>query len=355
VGALPDPGRVHEDVPLSVPDDGNVYGVPGGAGHFTDDQPLLTDERVDQRGLAGVGPAQHGQPQAGLGRGGGWFGRLFGKQLGERLFQIALAMAVGGGNRHQRKAPGVKISGQGRHALQAVHLVDGHQHGLARPAQLLGQLVFHRRAARLAVHQKQHHVGHAHGDFGLVHNEPGQAFRGVEVHAAGVDQGGHPVVEFDHGFQPIARDAGPVMGDGLLPSGQTVEQGRFAHVGASDNGNDGGHGVSPWGGGKKKDASGGRGRTPGWQAGCPRTSRTVHVSHRPPRIVSYRKMAPTHRGSGGNDSPPAGPGQRPGRRRHSFPYASPRSLAAMSFAAFSPDSSMPPKISSMPPKIGPMR
>ena len=128
--------------------------------------------------------------------------------------------------------------------LDAVDLVDGDQHRLAHPAQPFGQFVVHSGAAGLAVHQKQHHIGHFQGDFGLVHDLAGQSLGGVEIHAAGIDEGGGAAVKLNHGFQPVAGNAGQVVGDGMLASGQAIEQRGLAHVGASDDSHDGGHDLS---------------------------------------------------------------------------------------------------------------
>jgi hypothetical protein len=56
--------------------------------------------------------------------------------------------------------------------------------------------------------------------------------------AAGIDQGEIDIIPARLSVVTVAGDAGIIINQGIPGTGDPVEQGRFAHVGASDDGDD---------------------------------------------------------------------------------------------------------------------
>ena len=90
-----------------------------------------------------------------------------------------------------------------------------------------------------AVDDQDDHVGLGHGDLGLAAALRGDVFGGIRIDAARVDDGEDAVAPAALAVEAIAGDAGLVLDDRDPAPDQAVEQGRFAHVGSTHQGDDG--------------------------------------------------------------------------------------------------------------------
>ena len=261
--------------------------VAGGAGLIEGDETLLTQQRVDQRGLAAVGATDHGHadglslvglgvalaggplgscsgpfPVRGIavlggltmcprlvsglihgvfspiGRSGIGFGGL-GQQaltLGAPVFQAFLhqrvhAVTMGGGNGHGHAQPQRMELGGSHRARDALALVDGQHHLAGGAAQLLGDLLVTGQQALTAVDHEDDHVGLDDGLAGLAGHLFGHAGGSHGFEAAGVDQHDALAVERRRAIVPVTGEARDVGHQGVTRARQAVEQGGLAHVG----------------------------------------------------------------------------------------------------------------------------
>ena len=261
--------------------------VAGGAGLIEGDETLLTQQRVDQRGLAAVGATDHGHADGlalvGLGvalaggplgscsgpfpvrgiavlggltmcprlvsglihgvfslisRAGIGFGGL-GQQaltLGTPVFQAFLhqrvhAVTMGGGNGHGHAQPQRMELGGSHRARDALALVDGQHHLAGRAAQLLGDLLVTGQQALTAVDHEDDHVGLDDGLAGLASHLFGHAGGGHGLEATGVDQHDTLAVERGRAIVPVTGETRDVGHQGVARARQAVEQGGLAHVG----------------------------------------------------------------------------------------------------------------------------
>ena len=169
---------------------------------------------------------------------------FIGQHSAHFVFQHAHVVPVRGGNGQQRQAQGVEFGQHFVFALRAVHLVHHHQHGLARAAQVRGEMLVEGGQPVTAIHHQADARGFGHGGLGLAQDfrlEAPDAFRplghggvGVQGDAPGVHDGEGLLAARTHlAFHAVAGDAGPVVGDGPVGADEPVEQGGFAHVGAA--------------------------------------------------------------------------------------------------------------------------
>ena len=138
---------------LAVALERHVDRVARGAGLVEGDQPLLAEPGVDQRGLADVGPAGHGQPDRLVGVVGvGLVGRRRRSRSRSSAASTRLRMPwpcaadTGCGS----PMPSSWNSASARRFAHALGLVDRQQHALAGAAQVARDVVVLRRQARRA-------------------------------------------------------------------------------------------------------------------------------------------------------------------------------------------------------------
>jgi hypothetical protein len=125
----------------------------------------------------------------------------------------------------------------------ALGLVGRDQHRLVPLAQDLGEDPVQRRQALAGVEHQQGDVGLLDRQLGLGAHPRLQALVGDVLEAGGVDQLQVQVAQAAVGEAAVAGDAGLVVDQGQLAAGQTVEQGRLAHIGAADDGEFQRHGL----------------------------------------------------------------------------------------------------------------
>ena len=167
-----------------------------------DDHPLGAEEGVDQRGLAGVGAADHGDPGGVVGLAG--LGAVA-EQLDHAVEQVAAAEAVAGGDRHRlAEAELVQLGGHVL-VLGPVDFVGDDEDRDIGAAQRLRQLGVAGAHPGAGVDDQHHHVGLGDPQPRLLLDVAGQLVVVVEVDAAGVEQ-----LEGD----PVPLAARPACGRG---------------------------------------------------------------------------------------------------------------------------------------------
>ena len=183
-------------------------GVAGDAGLRPGQQPLLAEQAVDQRRLAGIGAADHGNADRAGGLGsspplstslglsasaGGTVG--FGKRRAQRLVEIGKPLAVLGGDRDrfaEAEFVGFEHAGPRRPALA---LVGDQDRRLAGTAHEIGKRAIGRQRAGARVDQEQDRIGARDRGLGLLLHAAAQAFRRGLFEAGGVDHGEAEIAE----------------------------------------------------------------------------------------------------------------------------------------------------------------
>ena len=214
-----------------------VDGVPGGAGHIADDDPLLPQDAVGEAGLAHVGLADDGHLDhvavlllVGLRR----------EVLQAGVQQVAGAVAVDGGHgdgvaqTQVVKLIELRVGGAG-----GVHLVHCQDNGLLGPLQHSRHLLVGGGHTGLDVRYQDNDSGVVDGDLGLLAHEGQDLVVGVGLDAAGVHQGELAAVPVGFTVNAVPGDAGGVLHNGKTPPDDFVEQHGLAHVGAAHDGDQG--------------------------------------------------------------------------------------------------------------------
>ena len=242
--ALAHAGSVDKTVATPVVLDHNVEGVARGAGHVGDDGAVTTGEAVGDGALAHVGPADDGDAQ-GVCRVGA-LGCLLGKGRDDLVEEVARAVAVRGRDgAWLTEAEGVELP-DGLLVVGVVELVGHEEDRLLGAAQDARDRLVLLGDAGARVHNEDDGVGLSAGGLGLLADAAGEGVVGLAgLDAAGVDQREVAAVPVGVVVAAVARDAAALVDDGLPGLGYAVHQRGLAHVGATDDGDDGlGHAYS---------------------------------------------------------------------------------------------------------------
>ena len=206
--------------------------VAGRAGHVGDDHPLLPEQRVQERRLADVRPAEDRDPDrlvAGLRL------PLPGQQLDDPVEQVAGAVAVQRRERERVAEPelveldGVEI------AARVVDLVRQHEHRLLRVAERVGELLVPGSDPVAGVDDEEDEVGFLDRGARLPRDRRAEGVGREVVDAARVDQQEVLAVPVGDQLLPVAGHTGRLVDDRLPRLGQPVDQRRLAHVRVADD------------------------------------------------------------------------------------------------------------------------
>ena len=159
------------------------------------------------------------------------------KDLHDGVEDLAAAPAVKGRDREGLAQPQVPQGGGVPLLGRGVDLVGGQHHRLAAAAQHPHHAGVGLGDADLGVDDQQDGIGHLHGDLGLGGHGGVEAGH-VHLPSAGVDDGEAAPGPLRGVGDPVARDTGGVLDDGLATAQDPVDQRRLAHVGAADDGQD---------------------------------------------------------------------------------------------------------------------
>jgi hypothetical protein len=239
LGLAAQAGGVDQADLASVPFPVDRNGVPGDARLWPDEEAILADQPVDQRGLARVRPPDDGDLDGVVAE---LFLIAFGRLVDrQRLVELGHALAVLGGD--LKRLAETKVVGleSPRGAGVTLGLVGGQDHRLGCAAKDLAEHAVERNHAFAGVDQEQADVRFFDGPLCLGAHPRFQALVGDILEAGGVDQLQLKVADSPRAEAPVASHARAVVDDRQLLAGEAVEQGRFADIGAADDGEFEGH------------------------------------------------------------------------------------------------------------------
>ncbi len=226
------PGGVDQGHAAALHAQRRVDRVAGRACELRHDHAFLTQEAVDQRGLADVRAADHRQAQCvpvGLELGGG-------QQLHDPVEQVARAEALRGRDRQRlAEAEAVKLGRLGQ-LRDTVALVGRHEARQRRAAQQVRELLVARAHPRARVDHQHRHLRLSEACARLLADRAGQRVLVVEVHPAGVDQLEAPPVPLALHLVAVARHPRALVHDRLTRAAQAVDERGLAHVGVANDG-----------------------------------------------------------------------------------------------------------------------
>ncbi len=220
-------------------------GVARDAGLGAGQHPLLADQPVEQGRLADIGPADDRQQQGPLGIDRFVFlvalGFLvfLGHRLdvpGQRLVQVAQALAVLGRHR-DRIAQSQRVRlGQALLAGAALAFVGDHDHLVGALAQPAREALVERHDARPRIDQEQHGVGAVDRPLGEAAHARLQRLAARRLPARRIEQREGEVAELRRRLAHVTGHARRVVDDGAALADQAVEQRRLADIGPADDG-----------------------------------------------------------------------------------------------------------------------
>ena len=153
--------------------------------------------------------------------------------------QIAGAVTVNAGNRDQlaqtQRVEIVQLHGR---FADLVALVDRQHHGLAAAHQHTGNVLILRGDAVGQLGDHNDAVRRVDGDLRLLAHMRQQTVVNARLDTAGIHQQKFMPAPFAIAENAVAGDTGGVLHNGKALTGQLVEDGGLAHVGASHNGYD---------------------------------------------------------------------------------------------------------------------
>ena len=230
-------GGVDEDIFAGLVFKVGVDGVARRARDVGDDDALLPENAVRQRGFADVRLADDGDLEhvALLLR-----LLLVGEVSDAGVEQVARAVAVDGGDRHRvAEAEVVELVVIGIRRADGVHLVDRQHDRLARAQQHIRDLLIGGRQTRFNIGQEDDDRRVLNGDLRLLAHEGQDLAVGARLDAAGVDEREFAAAPLAFAVNAVAGHAGRVLHDGKALADELIEQHRLADVRSADDGNDG--------------------------------------------------------------------------------------------------------------------
>ncbi len=234
-------GGIDEDVASPLDRELHVDRIARGARLLERHDALLTDQRVDECGLPGVGAAHDGDPDCAV----GFAALLFNGEIGKCGFnQVVHPLPVLGGNRVRHAQPHFVEFERRERGLHALGLVDRDEHAPAEAPQLLSDRAVPRREALAGVGHEDDDVGF--GDCGsrlLGHlDEYSARFRSQP---AGIDREVRPLAQASHPIVAVSRQTRDI-GDQCIPGArEPVEQRGLADIGPADDDESGFHDEGP--------------------------------------------------------------------------------------------------------------
>ena len=239
--AFPQASRVHNFKIETERIEARVHTVTRGARDVGHDVALLTEQGVDQRALAHIGPPHHcqlGQPQ--------FFAFLLGRQLLDQCIQqIPRAVAIVCTDAVKDIPNAQSVEFRCRVLLSTrVNLVDHQHHWLTGPPNQLSNVLIQICDARLGVHHEHDERGFLHARLDLLTNHTLEDIIRPGSISPRVNHGEDPPSPERLAVFPISGGSRRGICDRVSSFRQPVEQGGLANVRPSDYGNKIIHGIS---------------------------------------------------------------------------------------------------------------
>ena len=230
VAALAQTGGISKDeLAVGVVHRG-VDGIAGSTGFISHDHAVLAQNAVGQAGLAHVGTADDGNGDTVLLH----HGLTEVQMCTHCIQQVACAVTVHGRNGHHLvKAEVVELVQLHGSFAHLVALVHGKNDGLVAAAQHMRHVLVGCGQAVAHVRDHDDAVGGVNGDLRLLAHVGQNALGGLGLDAAGIHQQELVAAPLAVGEDAVAGDARGILHDGQTLAAELIEQGGFAHVGAS--------------------------------------------------------------------------------------------------------------------------
>ena len=120
----------------------------------------------------------------------------------------------------------------------AFRLVRDNHHGLPGFPHEIGERPVRGCHPRPDIHQEEDSVGVADRGFGLHPHARGQGLRFGFFEARRIDNAEREIAEAPLAYATVARNSGRVVDKRIAPADQPVVEGRLAHIGAADDGDE---------------------------------------------------------------------------------------------------------------------
>ncbi len=229
-GLFANTGSIHQHIFSVLIFHPLIDAVPRGARHVADDDPLFPGDAVEQGGFARVGLADQRHSNQAL------FLLfplvLWGEMRIAGVQQIAGVIAVDGGHAHRvPHAQVVEFIKFRRRLSRSVQFVDAQNHRFFGALEQRRHVLIRRGDAGTHVDDKDNHIGGVDGDHGLSPHKFQNLVVGLGLDAPGIDELKDPTSPFPFGINPVPRDAGGILHNGLFPANQPVKEHGFAHIG----------------------------------------------------------------------------------------------------------------------------
>lgn len=212
----------------------NINGVAGGSGGFADDGAFVAEDGIGEGGLADIRASEeHNAGGAVEFRGGGVVeGRKGVVDPVDQLFN-ATSVSCADSEEIGKAEPG-EVGGE-IFMLVEVEFVDDECDGLGRGAEDAGEFLIGRGDAVESIDDEEQEIGRGDGCFGGEAGWCGEFRIGFAADAPGVNNFKGCLTEMANRKNTIAGDPGLIMDDRDFLVGQTVEEGGFPDIRASDN------------------------------------------------------------------------------------------------------------------------
>ena len=211
-------------------------------------KPILAEQVIDQRRLAGIGPADNGDAdrlsfRIGIGRHGFLaLRRRLRQRRPQRVVKIGQAFAMFGADRDRLAEPERKGFENPRRAGAAFALIRHQDGGLARAAHQLGEGAIGTDRAGAGIDDKEHGIGLRNRRRRLRLHPARQAVAFGVFEAGGVDDRERQIAERAFTLAAVPRHARLIVDQRQTTADQPIEQRRFADIGPADNRDGEGHG-----------------------------------------------------------------------------------------------------------------
>ncbi len=241
-GPLAQPGGIDEGVAFPGAIVRDVDRVASGARHFGHDGPLIVENGVDEGGFSGIRFSDHRDLEARLlgvllglaGRFRKWAeARIQFREQFPEVAAVGCGHGDSGAESESREVPRDMIE------VLVVGLVENEADLLGGLAELLGDDLIDRGEAFAGIDEEKDEIGGVHRDLRLGAHRLGEVLIGHRANATRVDQVAGNGGEGAGGGDPVAGHPRLVVHDRDGASGQTVEEGRLADVGAAHQGHHG--------------------------------------------------------------------------------------------------------------------
>jgi len=165
-----------------------------------------------------------------------------GQSVHHIIQQINNTVPVFGGNRIKRVQPQLIKIGKKNFLLNSIYFINDIKGRLINCAKNIDDFPVKRRDPVFAVQQQNDHIRICNG---LMHLETD--FIGEIISfgkSTGVYQGKFNIIPACVPIMTIPRNSRKIIHQGIFAAGDTVKQGRFTHIGTTDNGDNGFHKIN---------------------------------------------------------------------------------------------------------------